>query len=65
MPLKPRKGGHHVFCSKAPKKLLFFIFICFESEFGFNPKTSGLNPWSFQFWGYPRLGSRAKLASGH
>ena len=26
-------------------------FIFFESEFGSIPKISGLNPWSFQFWG--------------
>ena len=32
------------------------------SEFGSTPKNSGLNPWSFQFWGYPRLGPHTKLA---
>ena len=41
---------------KAPKKNFFF-----ESEFASIPKNSGLNPWSFQFWGHPRLGPRAKL----
>ena len=25
------------------------------------PKNSGLNPWSFEFWRYPRLEPRAKL----
>ena len=47
---------------KAPKKLLFFIVhFFFESEFGSIQKTSGLNPWSFEFWQYPRLEPRAKL----
>ena len=36
---------------------IFFL----ESEFGSIPKNSELNPWSFQFWGYPRLGPRPKL----
>ena len=40
---------------------IFFIFF-FESEFAFIQKNSGLNPWIFQFWGYPRLGPRVKLA---
>ena len=40
---------------KAPIKL-------FKSEFGsIKKKNSGLNPWSIQFWGYPRLGPRDKL----
>ena len=57
VPPKAQKGGHHVF--PPPKSSQNTIF--FESEFGFTPKNSGLNPWSFQFWGYPRLGPRARL----
>ena len=49
------------FPPKAPKKLLFLLFIFVESEFGSIPKNSGLNPWSFEFWRCPRLESRAKL----
>ena len=41
---------------KAPQKLYSF-----ESEFGSVPKNCGLNPWSFQFWGYPRLVPSPKL----
>ena len=55
-PPKAQEGGHHVFWPpKSPKKLLFLWFIFFESEFGSIPKNSGLNPWSFEFWRYPRL----------
>ena len=28
---------------------------------GWDLKNNGLNPWSFQFWGHPRLGPRPKL----
>ena len=31
--------------------ICFHFYIFFESEFGFLPKNSGLNPWRFQFWG--------------
>ena len=47
--------------AKAPKKAFIFYFDAFESESGSIPKNNGLNPWSFQFLGYPRLGPRAKL----
>ena len=40
---------------KLPKSFYFLWFIFFESEFGSIPKNSGLNPWSFEFWRYPRL----------
>ena len=45
-PQSPGRGHH-----KAPKSF-------FKSEFGPIPsqKNSGLNPWSFQIWGYARLG---------
>ena len=39
---------------KAPKKFFILIWV--------HPKNSGLNPWSFQFWGYLRLGLRHKLS---
>ena len=56
----PQKSRNHVFFpQKLPKKLVFLF--SFGSEFGSIPKNSGLNPWSFQFWGYPRLGPRPKL----
>ena len=50
-PQNPRRG-HHVFCpppkKKFPKKLFFFFrkWIWVHQK-----KNSGLNPWSFQFWG--------------
>ena len=34
---------------------------CLKSEFGSILKNSGLNSWSFQFSGYPRLGPRPKF----
>ena len=43
--------------------LVTYFYVFFETEFGSIPKNSGLNPWGFQFWGYPRLGPRPKLAS--
>ena len=46
----PPKSSHFFY--------LFFSAIFFESEFGSILKNSGLNPWSFQFWGYPRLEPR-------
>ena len=46
---------------KLPKSFYVSLFIFFESEFGSIPKNSGLNPWSFEFWRYPRLEPRAKL----
>ena len=51
--------GHHVFWPQKLKHFYFYLF--FESEFRSIPKNSVLNPWSFQFWGYPTLGPRAKL----
>ena len=55
-PPKAQEGGHHVFWPpKLPKSFYFLWFIFFESEFGSIPKNSGLNPWSFEFWRYPRL----------
>ena len=60
LPLKTQEGGVMSFVPppKLPKKRLFIFF---ESEFGSIPKI-GVNPWIFQFWGYPRLRPRAKLA---
>ena len=46
-----------------PLVTYFFVLFFFETEFGSIQKNSGLNPWNFQFWGYPRLGPRPKLAS--
>ena len=46
---------------KLQKSFYFLLFIFFESEFGSIQKNSGLNPWSFEFWQYPRLEPRAKL----
>ena len=40
---------------KLPKSFYFVLFLFFESEFGSIPKNSGLNPWSIEFWRYPRL----------
>ena len=58
-PPKAQEGGPSCLLPpKAPKKLLFLLFIFFESEFGSIPKNSGLNPWSFEFWRYPRLEPR-------
>ena len=56
-PPKAQEEGHHVFCPppKLPKSFYFLWFIFFESEFGSIPKNSRLNPWSFEFWRYPRL----------
>ena len=45
----------------SPKLDVSLSDLFFESEFG-STKNSGSNPWSVQFWGYPRLGPRAKLA---
>ena len=59
MPPKGQEGIMSFGPPKAPKKLLFFFF---RKCFWVHPKNSGLNPWSFQFWGYPRLGPRRKLA---
>ena len=62
-PAMPQSPGRGVIMSfgppKALKRLLFFSQIEFESI----QKNSGLNPWSFQFWRYPRLGPRTKLPS--
>ena len=61
-PPKAQEGGPSCLLPpKAPKKLLFLLFIFFESEFGSILKNSGLNSWSFEFWRYPRLEPRAKL----
>ena len=49
-PLKARMGPS---CPLDPQKSLFLFF---EREFGSISKNSLLNPWSFQFWAYPRLG---------
>ena len=56
-PPKTQEGGHHVFCPpKAPKKLLLFIVHFFRAKVNLgSSKNSGLNPWSFEFWRYPRL----------
>ena len=55
--------GHvnHVICPPPPKKKLPKSFF-FQKWIRVHPKNSGLNPWSFQFWGYPRLRPRSKLA---
>ena len=42
--------------SKLPK--VFFSKLNLGSS---KKKNSGLNPWSFRFWRYPRLGTPAKL----
>ena len=53
-------GAIMSFAPQAPKSFLIFSF--FESEFGSIQKNGVLNPSSFQFWGYPRLGPRAKIS---
>ena len=48
-----------------PSSQKAFIFYCsFFSKVNLGPpqKNSGLNPWSFEFWRYPRLEPRAKLS---
>ena len=35
----------------AKSNICVHLYIFFESEFGFLPENSGLNPWRFQFWG--------------
>ena len=47
---------------KLPQKTFIFYFI-FLSKVNLGPslRNGGLNLWSFQFWGYNRLGPRPKL----
>ena len=62
--LKPRKGGHHVIWpppKKNSQETFIFYFILFLKVNLGPSKKSGLNPWSFQFWGYHRLEPRSKL----
>ena len=58
VPPKPRKGAILSFAppSKSSQKASFF-----RKWIWVHPKNSGLNPWIFQFWGYPRLRPRPKF----
>ena len=60
-PAMPPSPGREPSCLLAPQKLPKSFYYFFESEFGSIPKNGGLNPWSFQFLGYHRLGPRTKL----
>ena len=51
-PLKARNGPSCLLPPPQRSQKVFF----FESEFWPIPKNSLLNPWSFKFWAYPRLG---------
>ena len=58
----PGTGAIMSFAPQSSQKS--FIFYCsFFSKvnLGPSPKNSGLNPWSFELWRYPRLEPRAKL----
>ena len=60
---KAQEGGTscHLAPQKVPKNFRFCFILFSKMNLG-SYKNSGLNPWSFQFWGYPRLGPRPKLA---
>ena len=46
---------------KLKKKNIFYCSFFSKVNLGPSKKNSGLNPWSFEFWQYPRLEPRAKL----
>ena len=59
-----KEGGHHVVCPPPRSSQKYYIYFYFLSKVNLDtssPKNSGLTSWSFQFWGYPRLGPRPKL----
>ena len=61
-PPKAQEGGHHVFCPpKLPKSFYFYCSFFSKVNLGPSQKNSGLNPWSFEIWRYPRLEPRAKV----